>query len=507
MRLEDLVLEIVDMATRMTGLRLQDKKRGGRAAVVLLALGLFLSFGSNGVSANCTAIVGNNAINWTATSSNWSTASNWNLDCTPNNGTPTSAFYDVTINNGTGTVTFDNGAATIDTLTLGTNATLSDNSSSEQLTFGSANAVGSLTNAGIINWGNGSGNTLTINVNSATASKSSPTTFTETNSGTINLLSGGTISINDGIRGDTISLTGGGTVNLSGGTINSAPADTKVSLTNTNNMITGFGTISSLNVTNSTGGTINVTGGTLTVTPNSSGFTNQGAVTISSTGTLTVNGTYTQTNSASSTSIAAGGNLSTGTQSFTQNGGTTTVNGTLTSATAGVFITKGAFQGTGTVQGNVTMTAGTLTPGSPIAGTPDTLTINGGFDMTGGTFDELIGTAGSGSLDVNGAVTLGGTSTFNVTIAKGASPAVGTIFEIIDPSSLSGEFSNTSTFDGTTFNNGTEQWELLYDPANDPNGVELEAVATPEPNVLIMVSAGLLALAIFSRKNLSSAAR
>jgi hypothetical protein len=36
--------------------------------------------------------------------------------------------------------------------------------------------------------------------------------------------------------------------------------------------------------------------------------------------------------------------------------------------------------------------------------------------MTGGILDELIGTAGSGSLDVSGAVTLGGTSALDIKI-------------------------------------------------------------------------------------------
>jgi hypothetical protein len=391
-------------------------KHARRAPAALLALGLLLSLCAKGVSANCTAVAGNNLITWTAASSNWSAASNWNLDCTPNNGTPSGAFYDVTINNGTGTIIFDNGSATVDTLTLGSNATLSDNSGSEQLTIGSANAVGSLNNAGIISWGNGSGNTLTINVNSATASGAPPATFTETNSGAINLASGGTLSIGDGKRGDTISFSGGGTISLAGGTITSTPADTKVSLTNVDNTITGFGTISNLNVINSAGGTINATGGTLTISPNSSGFTNQGAVTIAGGGTLTVNGLYTQMGNTSSTSIAAGGNLSTGTQTYTQNGGTTTVNGTLTSTTGGVSITKGAFQGAGTVQGNVTMTGGTISPGAPTPAAPDALNIAGNFTMTGGILDELIGTAGSGSLDVSGAVTLGGTSALDIKI-------------------------------------------------------------------------------------------
>ena len=461
-----------------------------------LTLTLLLSFGSGAASAQCPAVTGTNAISWTASSSNWNVATNWSLNCVPNNGTPAGAFYDVTVN-GTPTVTFNNGSAVIDTLTIGSGATLQDDSGVEQLTVGSTNAIGSLNNAGILTWGTGSANTLTLDLNSGNKN-TSPATFTQTNSGTINLMGGGTFAIDDGKHGDTVAFSGGGTINLTGGTITltNLPTTPKATFSNVDNTISGYGAITDLNLSNGTGGTINVTGGTLTVTPDASGFTNQGALTIANGATLTMSGTsagFTQSNSNATTTIAAGGNFTMGSQGWKQNGGTTMVNGTLSSTAAGVSITKGTFEGTGTVNGNVTMSAGTITPGAQTPSGADTLSINGAFDMTGGTFTELIGSGGNGELDVDGLVTLGGS--LNITLLTGFDPTPGTTYEIIDPSGLSGEFSNTGTIDGSTFNDGTEEWELVYNPSGDPDGVELEAVATPEPGDISMLSVGLLALA------------
>src|SRR5713226_4885753 len=73
----------------------------GLSRRVLLLLGLVLTVGAIAARAQCIATSGNNVINWTGTSGNWGTTANWDLKCTPNNGTPTGAFYNVILN-GTG---------------------------------------------------------------------------------------------------------------------------------------------------------------------------------------------------------------------------------------------------------------------------------------------------------------------------------------------------------------------------------------------------------------------
>jgi len=172
----------------------------------------------------------------------------------------------------------------------------------------------------------------------------------------------------------------------------------------------------------------------------------------------------------------------------------------------GVSVSGGLLQGIGTITGNVSLTAGGSITGGTLTA-PGTLDITGNLDLSGGgTFDEVIGSASSySSLDVSGDVTLGGTSQLDITLLNGFNPT-GDSFTIIDPPGpeLTGIFGNLPV--GGNFAMDGENWTISYgaDDVVLTGDSEVTSTATPEPGALIMLSAGLLALAFFGRKRFSS---
>ena len=138
--------------------------------------------------------------------------------------------------------------------------------------------AGSVTNTGIFNVKPGGTMILDIAAGSGTL----------TNGGAINVTNS-TFAINDGGNGNTATLSGGGTLNLSGGTITGSFGDE--TFVNNDNTIQGSGTISNLNFVNN--GTINVTGvGGLVIGPGTSGkFVNAGTINVDSS-SLTINASY-----------------------------------------------------------------------------------------------------------------------------------------------------------------------------------------------------------------------
>ena len=169
---------------------------------------------------------------WTNTSGNYSNAANWSTLTVPNNGGGT--FYNVVINGtGSDTITFDASGTVINSLSLGTGETFQDNGHAPTLTVGDPTfpAAGTLTNGGTINWGSGSNLILDISTGNGSIA----------NSGAINLTSS-TLTINDSGNSNTAVLSGGGTINLFGGTITGSSGTE--TLQNNNNTIQGSGTIS-----------------------------------------------------------------------------------------------------------------------------------------------------------------------------------------------------------------------------------------------------------------------
>ena len=86
--------------------------------------------------------------------------------------------------------------------------------------------------------------------------------------------------------------------------------------------------------------------------------------------------------------------------------------------------------------------------------------MNGNLTQSGGAFDEIISSASSyGILTVNGnlALSSGSATTLDITLATGFTPTTGEKFTILNATSLTGTFSNGSTFveDGYS-------WTLTY---------------------------------------------
>lgn len=232
---------------------------------VLVLMALVVGFG-------CVSASGQTTATWTDTSGNWSTAGNWSTDpVVPHNGGGN--FYNAVINGtGSDTVTFDASGTVLNSLSLGAGETLQDNGLAPSLTIGDPRfpAAGSLTNNGTIDWGNGAN--LVVNIIAGNGN------ITNNTSGTINLTNA-TLTFDDSGKRHTATLSGGGTINLSGAMVMGGFGDE--TLNNVDNTITGSGTISNLTFVNN--GIINANADTsLTITPNRGGFTNNG--TLNSTG-------------------------------------------------------------------------------------------------------------------------------------------------------------------------------------------------------------------------------
>jgi fibronectin-binding autotransporter adhesin len=257
--------------------------------------------------------------------------------------------------------------------------------------------------------------TLTINAgDSFTASK-------------LTQISGTTLSAGTYVLGGNLNLTTSGisiatnaaNLTLQGGTINS----------NGSNALSAF---------NNNTGTLAL-GGTAAVTTASGNFSNSGTVTVAKGTTLTVGGT---------------GN------SYNQTAGTTTVDGTLSGGTSGaVNVTGGKILGAGTVQantsvGNASGAAGTINVGD--TGKSGLLAITGTYtQLATGNMTGLINgaTAGTGfsQINITGTAALAGTINFTVATAFQSSLTSGETFTVLNASSVTGTFSNSTIAINSSF--------------------------------------------------------
>jgi fibronectin-binding autotransporter adhesin len=321
-----------------------------RVRQVVGLLILFCGFQSTRTNAQVVAT-------WTDSSGNWSNAANWSTLSVPNNGGGT--YYNAVINGtGSDTITFDASGTVVNSLMIGAGETFQDNGLAPTLKIGDPSfpAAGSLTNGGTINWGNGS--TLALDITTGNGSIA--------NTGAINLTNS-TLTINDSGNGNTAVLSGGGTVNLSGGTITGSSG--KETFQNNDNTIQGSGTISNLTLVNN--GTINANAvGALTITPNSGGFTNNGTVNATGLGGLVINAgagpvTNNGTMDINNSNLTVKG-------AFTQNyGGTLTLeNGSIGTITGALSVNQ--------YNGTVTVNASTLTFGGDYTNSGLTSVSNGG---------------------------------------------------------------------------------------------------------------------------------
>jgi hypothetical protein len=339
----------------------------------------------------------------------------------------------------------------------------------------SLNATGALTNSGSIEM-YGAGESLTADLTNSGPIGLNGASDTLTVTGDFNNNSGGSLSLTANLN----------SVGVSGNFNNNAGAS--VTMSGTNGGLSAAGAFTN-------GGTVALSGSGDILSANS--FANSGTVTVGSGERLSVTNTYTQT--GGSTDVT--GNLNATT--YQHNGGATTIElgGTISATTFNV--TGGGVQGNGTIIGAVAMTGGTLTPGSLTGNTPGTLTINGSFNQTGGTFDELISPMANGLLAVNGGASLGGTAGLQINLVDGFSLASGDSFDILNYSGgLSGVWANAPT---SGFIMDGFDWGIDY--AGGASGDEVVITAegsalspTPEPGTLLLYGTGLLGIAGFVRR-------
>ncbi len=277
-----------------------------------------------------------------------------------------------------------------------------------------------------------------------------------TNNGYLSMAAGDTFDVNGTLTNFSGTTLTGGTYNVGGtlqfngadivtnsATITLASATAKIVNQSAANALLGFNTNTG-GFTLSGNASLSTTGGS---------FTNSGTVTVSTGSTFTVGGSS---------------------YNYTQTAGTTTVNGTLTNAGAGSLdLNGGNLYGTGTLDYGVVDTA-TITPGTSATSTGE-LQVNGTYAQnSGGALDVTIGGTTAGTkfdqLNVSGTASLNGT--LNITLASGYTPAVGNTFDILNASSVSGNF---STINGLAINS-SEHFTVTT-----VNGDEIELTVVSGP--------------------------
>jgi fibronectin-binding autotransporter adhesin len=256
-----------------------------------------------------------------------------------------------------------------------------------------------------------------------------------TNNGLLSLAAGDTFDVNGNLTNFTGTALAGGAYYV-GGTLQFNGADI---VTNSANITLSSTTAKIVNQSAANallGFNTNTAAGSFTLSGNASlsttggSFTNAGTVTVSSGSTFTIGGSS---------------------YNYTQTAGTTTVNGTLAGASTGnLYLNGGNLYGTGSLDYGVVDTA-TITPGTSATSTGE-LQVNGTYAQnSGGALDVTIGGTTAGTkfdqLNVSGTATLNGT--LNITLASGYTPAVGNTFDILNASSVSGNF---STINGLAIN-------------------------------------------------------
>jgi hypothetical protein len=271
-------------------------------------------------------------------------------------------------------------------------------------TFNLTNAAGGQTFGGVIN-------SVLNNTSGALAVNSQNTSNTNTLSGhvaldsnlTITQAAGGTLAITQqftdpgvfktgtDIKGNTLTLTGGGStslINLSGDIYNSTGSGKVV--------VGGTGTVV-FSGTNTYGGTTTVSGGTLLVNGNQS--TAAGAVSVS--GTLGGIGTIGGATTVNSAGVITGGtNGTTGTLSFNNQNLVVSSNGKYVVDTSGASSSDLLALGTGIL--DLSASGDILsfnTPITPLTGTSYTLAT---FASHNGTFDSVLNTPAGYQVDYTG---------------------------------------------------------------------------------------------------------
>jgi hypothetical protein len=290
---------------------------------------------------------------------------------------------------------------------------------------------------------------------------------TANNAGTMALLehaalnsSTGVNLANSGVLDIDIDTGGGGSTATIGGTLSNTSM-----LNIGNTALTAPTTVTAAGFTNS--GTVNLLGNT------TAGSTNKATVTVngqaSNSGTINIP-------TATSVTVTGAGNAYTQTAGFTSLSG-----GTL--AAPNVNITGGALQGLGTVTGALSISGTGTIQAINLANNalPATLTIDGNYAQSGGTFNELLHGTGT-QIDV---VSVGNGDSVNLTggnlQVSGVTFALGQMFNDImtfQPNELTGTFATLQGGGNGNMVNlgGGLTLEALYN--NAQGNISLEVVGT-----------------------------
>ncbi|HMD98364.1 MAG TPA: hypothetical protein VKM93_13665 [Terriglobia bacterium] len=423
-------------------------------AGTLLAIAFLVSIGAGVARAQCGT--GVNIINWINGdgTSVWSDPVNWDLGCAPANGLGN--YFDVNLGFNNGTIVFDNGPTTIDTLALGTMTTLSDGGVSQQLTIGDSTApggdtIGVLNNAGSIFWGPGS--TLTIDITGAGASAN----IFQTNSGNI-VLDGGKLALQDSGNRSAFTFSGGGTITLSNnGSIVGVTGDEQmVNGTGIGDQLIQGGGLINLDLINND--TVLANNGTLTLKPTgmsaNPGIANNGQMTVAS-GNIMVWDTTQYQGTGLNAPGSAFNNSGTGTVTV-QDGGQMTWLGA--SHATSYFTNDGTINiGTGTTSASLLLSGSNATfDVGPYYNTNGYINLVSAFPnsstITGATGTELL------INDVGNVITSSGTTTsfiYNLDLTNNGT-VIANAGLAIDPSGLSSSPGVTNY--GTMQDNSVMYW-------------------------------------------------
>lgn len=278
-----------------------------------------------------------------------------------------------------------------------------------------------------------------------------------TNNGTLTVGSGDTFTVNGNLTNFASGTLTGGIYNLTGILKFNGAAITTNDATIT---LTGTGA-----------GIQNQTGANALL-----GFNNNGAL-----GSFTLASGASFTTTQTSFTNAGIFDINTGTTfkggaafNFTQTGGTSTIDGMLTSSSLGsVNVNGGSLFGIGTLNENVVDSA-TITPGNSATST-GTLNVKDTYSQTStGALDIALDGTTTGKFDVlniTKAATLNGT--LNISLVTGFVPTIGSTFDILNASSITGTF---ATITGTSINSN-EHFTVTVNGTD----VVLTVVAGPGP--------------------------
>lgn len=296
-----------------------------------------------------------------------------------------------------------------------------------------------------------SGNTIIIN----------PSGFCQLTTDLI-IQEGSTFTINPSkdFRTGNFDITNSGTFNMLGD-INSYGGfdltNTSTGLINKNGTIYVNGSLNNAGTIHDIGGTWFITGtsgtntGTIELNNNSqisiySGrdFNNSGTLTVKSPASIHNVGTFVNNNTLQINGTFVNGDMDD--FGIFSNNGTVQINGTFSNGdmyNPSTFTNDGILMGTGTFEQNGTFSnnsTGILAPGA----SPGKLTISGDFDLGSGTYTAEINGPGQGTdydwIAVSGTATIGPDSKLNIVFGPGYTPTVGTTFDILTASTVSGTF-------------------------------------------------------------------